>query len=93
VLREAPGWQHGMQSHRQRSEIKDEHEYEASSQGTSGKRAEGNEYGGRQGEGPEPDLSDDNRQRRAKTDLNLRRGSNRIEQDARSDQCQDDTLQ
>jgi hypothetical protein len=81
-----------MQSHRQRSEIKDEHEYEAGSQRTGGERADGNEYGSRQGESPETDLGDDNRQRRAKTDLNLSRGSNRIEKDARSDQCQDDTL-
>jgi hypothetical protein len=81
-----------MQSYRERSEIKDEHECQAGSQRTGGEPAEANEYGSREGERPEPNLSDDNRQRRAETDLNLCRGSNRIDQRARSDQCQDDSL-
>jgi hypothetical protein len=92
VLPEASCWQHGMQSYCESSEIKDEHECQAGAQRTGGERACGNEYGSRQWESPEPDLGDDDRQRRAKTDLNLRRGSNRIEQHARSDQCQNETL-
>jgi hypothetical protein len=81
-----------MQSYRERSEIEDEHECEAGAQRTDGQRADDKEYGSRQGESPEPDLSDDDRQRRAKADLILCRGSNRIEQDARGDQGQDDAL-
>ena len=92
VLCEACCWQKGMHSYRERGEIKDEHECEAGSQRMDGERADADEYGSRQGESAEPDLGDHDSEWRAKTDLSLRRGSNRIEQDARSDQCQDDTL-